>query len=336
MFRKPAKSKALSLQYEDIVTILLGGASIYWGGKHRMSDMSGVYLEGQLCGQWRSILDLASYKKMYRFGWSWVVFQWWCCNMLQYAAMLINWRSLQPQQKSEARSIRSLGQAAQIPAISDSKMSSIASWVTKHLVKRPIWVSWSVVVHVYSVVVPGLSPKSDFGRFNLSPMDLQSEWWIHTIWLRCSSLSAHSAPNCDWGANIHFSFNSRILRVAWRERIRQHPSGKNTPTSPMPFITCVTEKLSDPTKNGEIWIVSNHLKNLWFKSFKSVKSPSCLLKDHHKYSINWLKRPQPSHSRAVRTKRKALKSFTTSPSPGPQLSGSWLGFPFPFWKQSKL
>ena len=187
-----------------------------------------------------------------------------------------------------------------------------------------------------SVVVPGLSPKSDFGRFNLSPMDLQSEWWIHTIWLRCSSLSAHSAPNCDWGANIHFSFNSRILRVAWRERIRQHPSGKNTPTSPMPFITCVTEKLSDPTKNGEIWIVSNHLKNLWFKSFKSVKSPSCLLKDHHKYSINWLKRPQPSHSRAVRTKRKALKSFTTSPSPGPQLSGSWLGFPFPFWKQSKL
>jgi hypothetical protein len=256
------------------VTILLGGASIYWGGKHRMSDMSGVYLKGQLCGQWRSILDLASCKKMYRFGWSWMVFQWWCCNMLQYAAMLINWRSLQPQQKSEARSIRSLGQAAQIPAISDSKMSSIASWVTKHLVKRPIWVSWSVAVHVYSVAVPGCQ-KSDFGRFNLGPTDLQSEWWIHTIWLiRSSSLSAHSAPNCDWGANIHFSFNSRILRVAWRERIHQHPrSEKNTPTSPAHAFhhLCHRKIIWSYQKWGNMECLQP--KNLWFKSFKSVKIP---------------------------------------------------------------
>lgn len=79
----PQNSKHCPYKLGDIMTILLGGASIYWGGKHRMSDMSGVYLEGQLCGQWRSILDLASYKTMYRFGWSWVVFQWWCCNMLQ-------------------------------------------------------------------------------------------------------------------------------------------------------------------------------------------------------------------------------------------------------------
>jgi hypothetical protein len=53
---------------------------------------------------------------------------------------------------------------------------------------------------------------------------------------------------------------------------------------PMPFITCVTEKLSDPTKNGEIWSVSNQ-RIYGLNHLNPLKSPSCLLKDHHKCKL---------------------------------------------------
>ena len=66
---------------------------INWGGKHRML---GVYLEGGALTM--AFLDLASHKKLYRFG----VF------VVSGDAAMMSWRSPRPQQKSEcSRSIRS-------------------------------------------------------------------------------------------------------------------------------------------------------------------------------------------------------------------------------------